>query len=133
MIDPNAEPVQYVQVARMAVLPARVQAAMALLHHLADCECPAASPSMFGGESSKRDGRELLPVEQETRAVAHKMLQAYFLGSLGMTWFETEKPNIDQHDVVDCPMCDGGKQKTVGGSCRMCRDKGKVIFMGTVK
>ena len=107
----------------MAVTPARVSAALALLDHLASSE----SPELIEGHTTL-PGRDLLPVEQQARATALNMLIAYFNGTLGMTWFEIDEDVVKTQKVVVCPMCQGKTNADV--VCQMCCGRGEVIAMG---
>lgn len=122
----------FIQTHRMQVVPARVQAALALIDHLASCEAEEA-----GEGHATIPGRDLLPVEQAARAAALNMLMAYFAGELQPTHFEaepTQGPALEpKSELLPCPMCDGGQRATVGVVCRMCGGKGGVIFMGPAK
>jgi hypothetical protein len=78
--------------------------------------------SVFGGSGENIPGRDLLPIEEQTRAEACRLVQKYLKGDLKPSgWEERDLAGDGPMAIMDCPACQGHNS-----SCGYCSGRGKV-------
>lgn len=97
-------------------VPARVMLAVRVLRDLHDQQAGVMVP---GEPPVQSDGRELMPIEEQTRAEAHKMLQRYLAGELMPSLWESSIAGFD-------------KPMYLSGKCQHCKENATFIMQRSV-
>lgn len=112
------QPPYFVQADRedLNYVPARVMVAVWLLRDLHAQQVGIMVPAEHPTQS---EGRDLHPIEEQTRAEAHKMLQRYLAGDLMPSLWESSIAGFD-------------KPMYLTGKCQHCKENATFIMQRSV-